>query len=245
MFLTPRWLASHLFAATLIVAFIGAGFWQVDRLGQRQETNERIEARLALPVEGVSSLAGLAADDVEFRPLLITGEFDDVRRILVANRSDEGSPGFWDWTVFAHDDGEVIVNRGFVPRAFVVDEGHAPVPPSRPVTLEGVARVGLDSGKLSVRGGEVSRPNAVLAAEQLELTATLPANVYVQLLAQDPMVEPGDPRPVPIPELSDGPHRSYAFQWFTFATIGLVGYAAVLLRIRRGDQSRGDVPHAV
>lgn len=43
---------------------------------------------------------------------------------------------------------------------------------------------------------------------------------------------------VPLPELSEGPHLSYAVQWFIFATIALVGYPLVLRRViqRRGKE---------
>jgi len=38
----------------------------------------------------------------------------------------------------------------------------------------------------------------------------------------------------PIPELSDGPHLSYAIQWFSFAVIIVVG-AAALARKRAAE----------
>ena len=47
--------------------------------------------------------------------------------------------------------------------------------------------------------------------------------------------------PVPQPELDAGPHRSYAVQWFIFATIGLVGYPLILRRVAR-DRSRPEPP---
>ena len=46
--------------------------------------------------------------------------------------------------------------------------------------------------------------------------------------------------PAPIPELDDGPHLSYAFQWFAFATIATVGYVILVRREvadRRGRAS--------
>jgi cytochrome oxidase assembly protein ShyY1 len=51
--------------------------------------------------------------------------------------------------------------------------------------------------------------------------------------------------PVPPPELSEGPHLSYAVQWFIFSTIAVVGYPITLRRvvIRRGkevDDEDGD-----
>jgi cytochrome oxidase assembly protein ShyY1 len=54
----------------------------------------------------------------------------------------------------------------------------------------------------------------------------------VQLELQDP-VPAGFPNPLPPLDLSEGPHLSYAIQWFGFSTVALVGWA-VLLRRRSG-----------
>ena len=53
----------------------------------------------------------------------------------------------------------------------------------------------------------------------------------IQLQRQRP--PPGElPRPVPPPELSEGPHLSYAIQWFVFATIASLGGAILVGRER-------------
>ena len=36
------------------------------------------------------------------------------------------------------------------------------------------------------------------------------------------------------PALDDGPHLSYAIQWFGFALIGVIGACVVAFRARRG-----------
>ena len=65
------------------------------------------------------------------------------------------------------------------------------------------------------------------------IASTLPYEVAplpLRLTDQSPP-QPGDlPRPEPPPELSEGPHLSYAIQWFSFAAIALVG--AVILHRR-------------
>jgi surfeit locus 1 family protein len=37
-----------------------------------------------------------------------------------------------------------------------------------------------------------------------------------------------------LPALDEGPHRSYALQWFSFAAIALAGAGLVIARERRG-----------
>ena len=56
------------------------------------------------------------------------------------------------------------------------------------------------------------------------------------VLQRSPARRPADAEvlvPVPLPGTRRGPHRSYAAQWFIFATIGLVGYPLILRRVAR------------
>ena len=58
---------------------------------------------------------------------------------------------------------------------------------------------------------------------------------FIQLQRQTPAG--GElPVPEPPPQLSEGPHLSYAFQWFAFATIAAVGYVTLVRReVHRAD----------
>jgi len=44
-------------------------------------------------------------------------------------------------------------------------------------------------------------------------------------------------RPIPLPVIDNGPHLSYAIQWFAFATIAVVG--SVLLFVRERETGKG------
>jgi surfeit locus 1 family protein len=46
---------------------------------------------------------------------------------------------------------------------------------------------------------------------------------------------------LPPPPLDDGPHRTYAAQWFSFAVIVLVGTALLVRRERRTAQRRRSI----
>ena len=55
-------------------------------------------------------------------------------------------------------------------------------------------------------------------------TARLPYPVLpVMVLLEDSTPPATYPRAVPLPQLDDGPHLSYAIQWFSFAAIALIG----------------------
>ena len=51
---------------------------------------------------------------------------------------------------------------------------------------------------------------------------------YLLLQEQDP-AQTGDlPKTTELPALTEGPHLSYAIQWFLFTIIGLVGYSGLV-----------------
>lgn len=256
MFATPRWIASHLFALTLVVAFVIAGLWQLERLEDRQDRNDAVLSRMG-EVTGLDEVVALEAvgtepSELEFRRIQIEGRYEPDRQVLIANRSREGISGFWMWTVFSVDSGfgedrEILVNRGFVDRGIVLGtQGSPPIEFTQPTAgeliIEGFLRVGDLEARISEDGSQITRPDAQLAVDLLGVETALAPTLYLQVDAQEPVRFESSPIPLPLPDLGEGPHRSYAFQWFTFATIGVIGYLTLLVRIRRGDQQRGDVP---
>ena len=61
-------------------------------------------------------------------------------------------------------------------------------------------------------------------------------NLETQSPAQSAAAGPtGTPLPVPIPrpELDEGPHLSYALQWFSFALLTVIVYPLLLRRVAR------------
>jgi surfeit locus 1 family protein len=63
------------------------------------------------------------------------------------------------------------------------------------------------------------------------------ADVYI-VQSPDPAL-PQSPRRIEPPALDDGPHLSYAIQWFAFAVIAIVGAAAL---VGKGSAARRPVP---
>ena len=66
---------------------------------------------------------------------------------------------------------------------------------------------------------------------------------YVELESSTP-ADAGGPTPIPLPDLDDGPHLSYAFQWFIFATLAVIGWVVVVRKSGRDHkQSAHDKPN--
>lgn len=241
--LRPRWLLSHLLVAALIATMIGAMFWQVDRLGQRQDRNARITARTDLGVVSIDELvpADFDAADVdllEFRRVEATGEFSRGDEVLVRNRSLNGAPGTWALTPLRLDDGRgLVVNRGWLPAAIKPDDDRAEVdPPDGIVTVVGYLRLSEVATGFQVpdpaagRLASLARPDIARLDQQVD-ASLLPVWLQVESFAGPADTDRGLPAQLELPPLSDGPHRGYAMQWAIFSLIGLIGYPMILRRV--------------
>ena len=233
--LRPAWIAFHLLVIAAIVVMINLGFWQLRRLDERREFNAAVEQRSeAAPVALVDLLAdpGFVPDTAEWRPVTVDGEWLD-DQLLVFNRSQGGIAGDNVLSTLVDDDLTVLVNRGFVPL-----DGDLPEPPDGRVEVLGRVRASQSRqlGGLTDEHGEVITEVRRINID--ELAPQLPGNVapvYLDLIAADPPLGPDDPVPVPAPELSEGNHLSYAFQWFIFSVCVVVGWA---LAVRRSVRNR-------
>jgi surfeit locus 1 family protein len=193
-------------AILVATACVLLGRWQLNRLGQRRARNATLAARLALPPLAVGR--NVSADSARQRRVVARGVYDFAAERTWPGRSFQGTPGVALVTPLRLSDGSaVLVDRGWAPSpdAFHVDHTLYREPDTATVT--GIALV-------PPRGrGDVA------------VTGFLP--FVIQLESADPAR--GLPRRWPPPTFDNGPHLSYAIQWFSFALIALVG-TAVLIR---------------
>ena len=214
--------------------FVRLGFWQIERLRERQAYNAPIEARVGLEPVSLSDLPRDPGEAIH-RSVRVSGEYDYDREILLTLRSRRGSPGVNVLTPLrvAGSDTAILVNRGWL---YAPDGVAADAKPWRepdPVNAEGYVRL-LETGdstgaRATGRADAVRRPNLATVAAMLPYPVA-PFYVVLTTPGTDPARSP--PR-VPPPALSEGSHRSYAVQWFTFALIAVAGTAILVLRGRR------------
>jgi cytochrome oxidase assembly protein ShyY1 len=104
--------------------------------------------------------------------------------------------------------------------------GAAAAPTGR-VTVSGLALPpdSISASPVSPAPSVVTRIDLGVAALPYRLVP-----VYVLLQTQDPAQASGSPIPGLPPTLDEGPHLSYAIQWFAFATIAIVGCVVLLRR---------------
>lgn len=228
-----QWLLSTLLAFAGGVLCIRLGIWQLDRLEQRRAFNEHIAEMWAAET---LDLTAKPTDDLtmmEYRAITVSGTYDFENQVVLRNRYYQSQYGYNLLTPLLLDDGSaVLVDRGWIP----ADGNDTPAAwrrydePGR-ISIRGQVRLGQAAPEL----GGVPDPTLTPGKTKLEfwnnvnlerLGQQMPyplLNAYVQ-----PKVDPADVTP-PIPyqpelELTEGPHLGYAVQWFTFASILVLGY---------------------
>jgi surfeit locus 1 family protein len=241
---SPRWIGFHLLVIVVIVTMINLGFWQLRRLDERKAFNAQVTERIADPPAPLDSVltASTDPDTVEWRSVTATGTYVPSAQFLVVNRSQDGVGGTMVVTPLRLDDGRLLlVERGFQPGT----TAPATAPTGR-VEVVGRLRPSEQrrTGQLSdPKDGvlqEAQRVDLARLAQQLPGT---PVSMFIELTASRPAEPTPYPAPVTLPELTDGPHLSYAVQWFVFSIAVAVGWVLAVrksLRTRR----RGGPPAA-
>lgn len=236
----PRWLLAHIAVLALAALFVSLGFWQLRRLEERRAFNTLGTLRLSAEPVPLNGLLGRGHDpaSLEYRRVTVTGRFDVSGEVLVRSQVFRGTAGFHVITPLVGERGiAVLVNRGWVPLGF----DHVPVegapPPAGEVTIEGwvhLTQMRPSLGPEDPAKGRLTTLSRVDVGRIQQQVDVELAPVYVIATS-----EWGSELPVPAPEpdfSDDGPHLSYAIQWFGFALIGLIGY--VFLARRRLGTSR-------
>ncbi|ARJ05339.1 sortase [Cnuibacter physcomitrellae] len=232
-----RFLLSRRWAGYLAIALIFAsvcvslGFWQLARRAEALTEIDRVASNFdADPTPLAEALPELDTwdDSQKWLTVSMTGTYLVDDQLLVRNRPLNGNPGFEVLTPLQLSNGDVfVVDRGWLPTGQDQDAPDAvPAPPSGTVTV--VVRLKAGEPHLDSRGatpGQIATIELPLIEQQVgEPTYT---GAYGLLASEDPAPAT---RPVavekPVPD--EGPHLSYAFQWFVFALLGFValGYIA-------------------
>ncbi len=239
----PKWIAFTLGVLLLVVVMVNLGLWQLRRLDERQERNAAVRDRAtqdAVPIE--------QADGGEWQNVQATGEYDANGQVLVRNRSLNGSPGYHVLTPLVLSTGEGArrqprlhrfgdeQRRSPGPRA---PDGHGHRRRSRPR----IADAGAASGPaIRLRAPSPHWPGPTSRGS----SNRSPIHCFRSMWSSSRRrrLRRGGPTPIPLPHLDNGPHLSYAIQWFTFATLAVIGWVVVVRKSGRDHKhSAHDKPN--
>ena len=210
---------------------IRLGFWQLSRGAERKAKNESIQQLLSLSTAGLPSET-ISPVDWDYRRVSIFGKFDSDNSVVLRNRAYLDQPGVHLVTpLIIEETGTVIlVDRGWIPVTQFLPEEIGVYEALGEFAVTGILRQSTSEPTLSLLADPTTEPGAdplkewrVLNIERIQ--EQMPYALYPMFLQMTDSNPSPDPYPIPMPDidLSDGPHLSYAIQWFSFGAIAFLG----------------------
>lgn len=240
---SKRWIGYFAMLAVFSVACVLLGNWQFDRRAEARAEIARIDANYdaaAIPLqEAVPELGTFDEDAQKWQIVRVAGEYVG-EPILARNRPGPTGVGSNLIQPLRTVDGEVFfIDRGWVPVDGVAAESGGvettvlPSPPTGLVEVE--ARLRASEPSIAGRTTSGSTVASIDLPEIARLTGTESTAVtgaYGMLVSETPAAEHGV---LPAkPERDEGPHLSYALQWYVFILIAAIGVAYAAKREYRG-----------
>jgi len=232
--LSRQWWKTTLLVILAVVVMVRLGIWQLDRLAQRKAFNARVEAQLAEPLlEMTSTNLALDLHNMEYRDVIVSGEYDHEHQVVLRNQDWQGRLGVNLLTPLVIDGSEqsVLVNRGWVPYEDFTAGELAQYDEPGVVEVKGVIRRSQTKPMIGGQEDQIPGPGGppLVAWYWINIngiSGQIPYDLLPVYLhsSPDPTKEELPYRNQPELELTEGSHLGYAFQWFTFAAILGIGY---------------------
>jgi len=219
----PRWIALTAFLLIMIYLFIRLSDWQFDRYNTRIQNNEITTTALSSEPINLTDLSQVS-DLKDWQKVSIKGEFVNSDAKLLRRQYLESSLGFWVITPLKLDNDQVIlVNRGWIPIAeSSTSQQEIPSSQQGDVTIIGYVQTLKDTR----REPEDLPLNQINYLNSTNFSSQHLSTKYLQLASMTPM--DNQVAIIPLPELSNGPHFSYAIQWILFALMLPIGWYVLL-----------------
>ncbi len=222
--LSRKWWWVTLLVLALMAVLFRLGIWQVDRLEQRRAANVELAAVLASPAVELAT-ATLPRDPETFRDRQVTatGRFDFDEQVSIKLQNWQGQPGVYLVAplVFADGTTAVLVNRGWIPDEQADPTAWSTYDVVGEVTVPGYAAL---SETLSRQVGVAMPEGPQRAFYRVDIStigAQMPYDLLPIFVVETPPAGASQVLPFKAEQeidLSEGPHLSYAIQWFIFGT---------------------------
>jgi len=221
---------------SLLAVSIRLGFWQVERMQEKQVLIDRFNQPEELKLQ-----AAIAAQR-QFAHVQVRGHYDASWHLLLDNKILNGQAGVHVLSLFLPDEASpILVNRGWLPLS--PDRRNLPAIPTPAGSLDISGRL----ERLDARGfrlgdpddlRELSGPRLITYLDLNRLTAATGRELAPWLIQLDEDDNSGfagrDWKPtVMMPEQ----HRAYAVQWFVLAFVLAVVWCGSIWQWHRGSKT--------
>ena len=246
---------------------IRLGVWQLDRLGQRRAENARIAAGIARPPVEMENAGADSSQSRALRVRLRGSyDFENEIVLVNRIREGAPGVNIITPVRLADRDTAVVINRGWVyaPDGATVDlaRWREPVEAEGTAYVSWLPGPGTPPRAQQPTGASRSHSptRRVSRADRGEIAGMIPYPIApYQLILLDPgaideagavyggagpgplgtgeAIDQTRPVRIPLPSLDEGPHLSYAVQWFSFAAIAIIGSVALARKERSRTES--------
>lgn len=224
---SPRWAGYLALVIVFAIACSALGSWQLNRRAEALTEVARIDANYdAEPIPVAEALPDPDAFDPDqrWRVVALSGEFLTDDEVVIRNRPFENSSGFEVVTPFRLDDGTVFfVDRGWIAQG--PDGRPSEYEPAPSGQVEVTARLKAGEGRIE---GRTTSGRELATIDLDELAERVGEDSYTGaygLQVQDSADADEPPLAAARPIRDEGPHLSYALQWYVFALMAFIGLA--------------------
>jgi cytochrome oxidase assembly protein ShyY1 len=240
-FFTILGIFQTLLAVLIIAGCFWAANWQWSKGARLARQNGIVTANLNRPPVPIQSLGKVDPNKAQWQEISLTGNFELNHQFLIKNQySSNGIYGF-DVAQLFKISSPSIYPAIWIDRGWVQAGQSASSPPNIPALpnsqLKIVARIRAEALIHEVRGSFIATgTSSSLMKETEHLQGQEAAPFYADLISTNqPSVQALSQEQ--LPDLSTGPHYAYAFQWWLFALIALVGRIAILREAVKREES--------
>jgi surfeit locus 1 family protein len=225
-----------LLTLVLLPLFVRLGFWQLDRADQKEQHYEQFVQRQSEPAFDLNNQDRLRSDKAEllWRNTSVRGRYAN-EHIVLDNQVVNELPGYFVFTPFqlSGSDKWALVNRGWIP----VRDDRSKLPditvPTEEAQISGVISDAPATGLVLGNAPIETMSASVYRVQRIDfskLAGLVKHDLLPFTILLAPGVENGYVREWRVPGSGREKNLGYAFQWFAFATVLVVVYAAVNLK---------------
>lgn len=230
---TKRWpILAGCVTLLAVIAMVSLGFWQLDRMTQKQHRLDSIAQKNAVtPIHPFS--ATKQWQDVRDVPVRFNGIVGHSRVLLLDNQIVDGRPGYDVIVPVLTRGREILVNLGWVAAPRSRNELPVLAVPQGDIVIEGVLAQPGSNPLISETQTQFNQfPLVIQQLDIAELNqrwqTTLP-DMVVERLRSEPAVSEFKTHWQPV-VMSPEKHLGYAVQWFGLAIAAIVIFLSVLFR---------------
>ena len=222
-----------LWAVPALAVLIGLGFWQVQRLHEKEALLTTIAERMAAPETPVDRVLSLPVPEMEWRRVSAQGRFlHDKEAYVYATEFDLGLGVHVLTPLVIDNGGTVLVDRGFVPLSSKAPETRETGQVEGDISVSGIVRLEGERNLFTPAADEGQRMWYWRDIDGIARTLGLMLRAPVVIVADQPANPGGLPRfagyRVDIPNN----HLQYALTWFGLAATLLGVY--LVYHVRNG-----------